>query len=260
MRFFKKLRVREASKLYLLCVALVVTSLPVLGQNVAGVSRRTERYEGGAGDNEVTEAAFRLTSLNPKERRTVAIRICSKERIVIAMATAAANPFQIADKFVNGYAYPPERVVFLRSEDCLSDKDPSISATEIWAIPEGATLPHYVEALTFNQIRLISLGRKPANRGVRDYKAALQKLIDNLRSNPKNFGVAVGYFLDRPSKALQQRMREVRTLLQQSGLPRERYLVHLTCWPDEVSTYPPDSEPRYPDVFVIEMANDSTQK
>ena len=256
MKLIRELRTARASIVELICLTLILLTPSVLGQsNPRQLPQRTERYEGGAGDNEITEAAFRLTGLDLKERERVAIRMCSKEPIVRAMANAPANPFQAADKFVNGYAYLPEKVLFIRSAQCLSRKTPAITATEIWAIPEGASLPGYEEILTSNQVRLVRLGKVPApsNRGVRDYRAAVRELIENLSRNPQNVGVVFGYFLEHPSPALRRRIREVTTSLEQSGLPRQRYLVRLTYWPDEVSTYPPDSEPQYPSVFLVEL-------
>jgi hypothetical protein len=261
MKLSGDLRGTRALKWNLLGLALILLALPVSGQSDARqMPQRTERYERGAGDNEITEAAFRLTGLDPKQRERVSIRVCSKEPIVRAMANAPANPFQIADKFVNGYAYLPEKVLFLRAEDCLSAGKPSITPTEIWAIPEGASLPQHVDVLKSNQIKLVSLGKRPLNRGVRDYKAALRELIENLRGNPHNIGMVFGYFLEHPSLALRGRIREVTRILKLSGLPRERYLVRLTYWPDEVSTYPPDSEPQYPSLFVVEVASAAKQK
>lgn len=254
MRLSIETVVRRALIWKILALGISLLALQALGQsNAEQGPKRAERYEGGASENEITEAAFRLTGLDAKQRDRIAIRVCSKEPIVRAMANASAIAFQIADKFVNGYAYLPDKVLFLRSQDCAATSKPSATPTEIWAVPEGAALPQHVEVLTSNQVKLVSLGKRPLNRGVRDYLPALRELIENLRGNPRNVGMVVGYFLDRPSVALRRRMREVTRLLEQSGLPRERYFVRLTYWPDEVSTYPPDSEPRYPSLFLVEL-------
>lgn len=214
-----------------------------------------KRYDPGAAYNRVTEDVLTLSlSVKAKERAQVAVRVCSKEPLPFALATAGADPFHIAELLTGGYGYTGERVIFLRSEDCLSAKEPLRPAVEIWTIPEGASLPSHVEALKSNQARLVSLGRRTANRGVRDYRNAVGDLIKNLRANPTSRGVVFGYFLERPSPVLQRRLREVTKILEQSGLPSDRYLVRPMGWNDEVSTYPPDSEPRYPSVFVIEVA------
>jgi hypothetical protein len=88
-----------------------------------------------------------------------------------------------------------------------------------------------------------------------DYKVALQKLIRDLRARPTATGVVFGYFLDRPSQVLQRRLREVTRTLVQSGLPPTRYLVRPIVWNDEVSTFPPDKEPGYPSLFLVESTN-----
>ncbi|HEV7903689.1 MAG TPA: hypothetical protein VGO96_07600 [Pyrinomonadaceae bacterium] len=239
-----------------LCLILFLSGLPVSAQSDAGVTARLFiRYEHGAAQHRIAEDLLTLKlSVNSEARAKVAIRVCSKEPMAFALATAGANPFLIADRLVNAYAYSPERVVFLRSEDCLSTDNASEPVTEIWAIPEGGSLPPQVEALGSNQVRLTPLGKEQVNRGTRDYEAALQKLIRRLRANPSSAGVVFGYFLERPSPALQRRLREVARTLERSGLARGRYLVRPKAWDDEVSTYPPDTEPEYPSLFVVEVA------
>lgn len=251
----------KANQYIFLFVIALLPSFQTLARSNAEAARLFIRYESSA--SRANEDVLTLTlSISRKDRATVAVRVCSKEPLPFALATAGADPFRIADLLRGGYAYSPEQVIFLRSEDCLSSKTPSTAATEVWAIPEGAALPKHVEALKSNQIKLVSLGKELSNRGVRDYKTALQELIENLRANPTNVGIVFGYFLERPSSALQRRLHEVTQTFEQSGLPRDRYLVRPKAWNDEVSTYPPDSEPRYPSVFVVKVkkAGDSARK
>lgn len=222
-------------------------------------ARLFARYEQGAGYNRLSEEMLTLTlSVSSRERATVAIRVCSKEPTPFALATAGADPFRVANFLTHSYAYPPQRVVYLRAEDCLSPTDPAV--TEVWAVPQGSPLPPHVEAFTSDQVRLTPLGRVRANRGVRDYRAALRQLIRDLRANPAAVGVVFGYFLERPSPALRGRLREVERTLERSGLAHERYLVRLKAWDDEVSTYPPDSEPKYPSLFVVEIAPEKARR
>lgn len=148
------------------------------------VARLFKRYDSGAAYNRVTEDVLTLSiSVTAKERARVAVRLCSKEPMPFALATAGADPFHIAELLTGGYGYTSERVIFLRSEDCLS-KYPSRPATEIWTIPEGASVPPHVEALKSNQARLVSLGKRAANRGVRDYRRAVGEMIKTLRADP----------------------------------------------------------------------------
>jgi hypothetical protein len=214
-----------------------------------------KRYDRGAAPNRITEDVLTLSlSVKPEERTQVAIRVCSKESLPFALATAGADPFYIADLLTNGYAYPVERVMFLRSEDCLFAKDRSEPITEIWALRDAAQLPTHVEALKGDEVKLVSLGKRQTNRGVCDYRSAVTEMIGKLRLNPAAKGIVFGYFLERPSATLRRRLREVTSMLEQSGLSADRYLVRPMQWNDEVSTYPPDSEPQYPSISIVEVS------
>lgn len=257
------MRLKPYQCLFLLCV-LLLSGLRTAGQsNAEATAKLFKRYEGVAGSNRLVEDVLTLTlSVSSKDRTAVAIRVCSKEPMPFALTTAGADPFRIAELLRDSYGYLPEQIMYLRSKDCLSSGDSAGAVTEVWTIPQGAALPPHVEALTSNQIRRTPLGKEQANRGVRDYKSALQNLIQDLRADPSSVGVIFGYFLERPSPVLRRRLREVTRTLERSGLPRERYLVRSKAWDDEVSTYPPDSEPKYPSLFVVEVAKakDSARK
>lgn len=245
----------KVHKLILSLFAVVLCAISTRSDSQP-VARLFIRYEEGVSYNRINETVVSLHhSMSGEVRAAIAIRVCSQEPIAFALATAAADPFLIAD-FLHGYGYSSDRVIFLRSEDCMSTNQ-LVPATEIWVIPEGASLPSHSEAITSSQIRLSPLGRMSTSRGMRDYKAALSKLVQNLRTNPSSVGLVVGYFLKKPSPTLRQRMDDVTRALEQSGLPRERYLVRLTYWPDEFSVYPPDPEPQYPNISVIELSKGS---
>jgi hypothetical protein len=239
----------------------LISALPAVGQTDHLAKPSLEaRYESGASYYQLTEDAFRIAGLKSSNRDVIAVRICSSEPLLLAMAKGLPTPFIIADAFVNRYAYVPEKVYFIRSDDCPSSKSSSAPAVEVWAVPKGAALPPRVETLTFNQIKVVPLGKIPANRGVRDYRAAVRKLVKDLKENPKSFGVVVGYYLERPSGMLRRRLKDADALLKHSGLPPNRYMVRQQAWADEVSTYPPDTEPRYPNVFLVEMTGDGDEK
>jgi hypothetical protein len=246
----------KAVRYTLPCLLGLVVTFSISGQSdLVPKAVRTARYESGPSYHEITEAAFRLTGLSRDDRETVAIRICSTEPTLLAIASTVPAPFIMADRFVNAYGYRPDKVVFLFSGYCLSSKNLTSPAIEIWAVPKGALLPSHVNALNSDQIRLVTFGKISTNRGVCDYRSAVGKMIKDLADNPESVGVVFGYFLERPSTVLRRRLRQVTRVLRRSGLPPDRYLVRANRWDDEVSTYPPDSEPRYPSVFVVEMAS-----
>ena len=209
-----------------------------------------KRYEHGAAYNRVTEDVLTLTiAVKPADRTKIAIRLCTKQPILFALATAPADPFRIAELLVGAYRFQPQQVIFVRSEDCLP-KDGSRTPVEIWTLVENAALPQHVEALLSSQVRRSLLGKKPVNRGVRDYREATRELIKNLQANPGSRGVVVGYYFKRPSAELKRNLRVVKTLFQRSGLPPERYLIHSMYWNDEYSES--EGEPPYPRVFLLE--------
>ncbi len=245
-----RLKVRQL-ELLLLTLFLSVTPTRSEPQSTA---RMFIRYEQGQDYNRLGESLLALAHpIRTEDKASAAIRLCSQKPLAVALATATADPFLIVDR-LRAYGYPLDRIMFLRSEDCLS-RNQSQSVTEVWTIPEMAPLPSNVEAFKSSQVKLIPLGKDPGRLGMRDYKRALTKLIQRLRANPRSTGIIVGYTLGKTSPALQRRMREVRRTLQQSGIPSERYLVHLMGWPDEYSEHPPDPEARYPNVSVIEFSN-----
>jgi hypothetical protein len=214
------------------------------------------RYEQGQAYTRIDENLQALEHpIRIEDRVSAAIRLCSKKPLAVALATAAADPFLIAN-ILGAFGYPPDRIMFLRSEDCLSH-DESKAATEVWIIPEKGRLPGNVDSFKSSQVKLIPLGRKPGRLGMRDYKTAMSKLIQRLQATPSSTGIVVGYTLGNPSPAILRRTREVRRTLERSGIPIDRYLVHLAGWPDEYSVHPPDPEARYPNVYVIELSKES---
>jgi hypothetical protein len=206
------------------------------------------------------ERTLDLTQDGSVTAETVAVRVCSKESMPVALSTAAMNPFSIAKWLNDVYNHPPERILFLRSEDCLGS-NPKVAATELWTVPKGAALPASVESLKASQVRLEAVGKKDLSaEGARGYKTAVQELTAKLKAKPGATGVVLGYYYKQPSSVMKRRLRAVRELLGQSGLPQDRYCVRLAAWTGERSVDPPDPEPKYPSLFVVEIARDSARR
>jgi hypothetical protein len=234
---------------------LAAAGTPYFAQQTSPQAVLFKRYDRGAGYNRIIEDILTLTIVVKQEdRATVAMRVCSKQPLPLAIFPASADPFQMAELLTDGYAYLPEHVVFLRAEDCLGE-DPLRGITEIWTLSEGASLPAHIEKVVFTDAQRFALGKKPARLeiGVRDYKIALNKLIEELQRNPAARGVVVGLFLKRPSAMLQRRIREVKRTLERSGLPPDRYLVYTDYLHGEASDS--DPEPLYPEIYIIKKAN-----
>src|SRR5438105_4472484 len=85
------------------------------------------------------EAALDLKSHASGPDDMVAIRICSRSPMPLALSKSGISPFYMLP-YLEHYGFTPDRISFLRSEDCLND-DHTITATEFWAVPKGATPP-----------------------------------------------------------------------------------------------------------------------
>ena len=237
--------------LLLLPLVMIIAGPLCLGQQAV----LFKRYDRGGAVNTIIEDTFSLRiDVKPEDKAIVGVRVCSKDPLPFGLVTASADPFFIAEHLVNTYAYTPERLVFLRSEDCV-DKDASRGITEIWTLPQGASLPSHIEKVAFIDARRIALGKKPAFRGVRDYRQALAALIKELQLNPAARGLVVGYYAKsgRVTPMLRRRLNEVTITLKRSGLPSDRYRVYIAHWNDE--TWESEPNPQFPEVYIIKKAD-----
>lgn len=216
-------------------------------------SKLVQRYERGCDDACLQELAIQLGGVYAKgSDDKVVVRFCSKEPLPVAFSTAAAPPKFVASVLTESYGFTSERILFSRSEDCLGI-DPSITATEFWVIPKGGASPPSVEMVNASQIKIDNLGMKGAFGTAKSYRKALQKLPQVLRTRPKSVGIVLGYYYNKPSTTMERRLREVRRRLKQSGAPNSRYFIRQMPWTGERSVDPPDPEPTYPSIFIIEI-------
>lgn len=247
----------QMRQILFLIIGLLLLSGVSLGQvSTKADSMRMRRYEhGGAGFDEITEANYELTRRLDISNDLAALRICSRESLPLALSIAAINPFTVARALNQGYNFSLERILFLRAEDCLGS-DPAIAATELWAVPKGAALPPFVESIKSSQAQLEILEAKHFRaEGTWNYKLAARKLTKKLRATADATGVVVGYYFSQPSPQIKRRLSEVRKMLAQTGLPRDRYSIRSMPWPGERSD-PPEPEPKYPSVFVVRISRD----
>ena len=223
-------------------------------------ARLIRRYERSASQNRVVEDTIEIR-LVPEEtkRRMVAIRVCSTQPLPFVLFRAAIDPFATAKYLEEFYAYAPDKIFLLRSEECRPLQQSEVESAEIWIASTEESLPSSVESLRFDQITLSALGAQPVNRGVRDYQAAAETLIQTLRTNPDSKGVIIGYYLDHPNPMLRKRIQGVERLLKKSGVPAKSYYVLLTKWHEGESSYP-NSEPSYPAVFALQTINGTARK
>jgi hypothetical protein len=138
---------------------VIVTSLflsfvvPSLGQNRTEIEAQMVRapFAGGDALHAIQEVALDLKAQAGAEDR-VAVRVCSKEKLPMALVTAAASPFVLREH-LEQQGIDGQRILFLRSEDCLA-RDPSIAVTEFWVVPKGAEPPASVESIRSDQAQM----------------------------------------------------------------------------------------------------------
>ena len=239
----------------LFIIGLLVSSDFSPGQIGKPEGVQVRRYErGGSGFDAITEANYELTRRLDTSNDFAVVRICSKEPMPLALSVAVMNPFTVARALNQGYNFARERILFLRSEDCLGS-DSSVAATELWAVPKGAALPAFVESIKSSQAQLETVGAKTLlAKGTRNYRLAVKALTSKVRTAPQAIGVVVGYYFEQPSPQLKRRISSAQRILEQSGLPRDRYSVRLMPWPGERSIDPAEPEPKYPSIFVVKIA------
>lgn len=243
-----------------LMIALILSSgiSPTGQESIQSGARLVHRYERRCGYSCLQELAIALGGGGAKKSSsTVAIRFCSKESLPLALSTAAASPAYLISILTDSYGYTPERILFLRSEGCLGPAS-AVTATEFWEIPQGAALPTSVETVRSSQVRVDSLGMEGLIGNARNYKAALQKLPDRLRANPDAVGIVLGYYYKQPSRVMKRRLREVQRTLEKNGLSEDRYSVRLARWTGEYGD--DDPEPKYPRLFVVEVARGTARR
>src|SRR2546429_2119485 len=125
-------RVHAMRQTLFLIIGLLLSSGVSLGQGGKPEAVQVRRYERtGSGFDAITEANYELTRIAGKPDDIAVVRICSREPMPLALSIAAMNPFTVARALNQGYNFALKRILFLRSENCLSS-DTAVAATELW--------------------------------------------------------------------------------------------------------------------------------
>ncbi len=210
-----------------------------------------KRYKTLTSLHRIGEDIFNLSFIEQSRRDKIAIRLCSKNVLPYSLLDATADPFAVADKLL-GYAYPPSNLFYLFSKECAENGNKQ-AITEIWTMPQNASFPLYEQAIEVNRVSFVPMGNNISNRGMKDYKYALNKLVKELQKDPEALGVIWGYYLENLSSSLKNRIKESSSLLKRKNIEMNRYITLFKQWNDEVSTYPPDKEPIYPNIYLLKI-------
>ncbi len=267
---------RAISFILLLCLLLCL-GVPLSGQQTS----KSEswiirgRFSGGDGSHFTQEVGLIYGDHKDEPDTLAAIRVCSKNRFPQALFTSALNPIAMQQFLADFYNYSPDRVRFLRSEDCLGPRNlPDV--VEPWIVPKGAVMPAAVESIKSCQVdfELIPSGESHLASGfgftediktLSGYRAALRKLISKLKERPKATGIVLGgYFVDvsdrvssrrynRVRVLMRRRIDEARKMFERSGLSSDRYFLRLQPWVTAACDYGCEPQPKFPHLSIVEI-------
>lgn len=234
-------------------VELFPTSLP-RQKAVQNKAQLAYRFEEKVGRYRLDESLVSIADSIKDPGYRFALRICSKESLQESIAIAAVPPLSAYNFLVEAEGYDPERILLLRSEDCLSSNTIN-AATELWIVPQGAAPPSSVQSFKSCQVTLRSMLSQGLGKSARDYRNALRQLVPALHKRPQALGVVTGFYYTRrrrPLVTVKHSLHEARKVLKHSGIASDRYLVRLEPWNEEWS--PQFPEPSYPAVYIIEVS------
>ena len=242
----------------LIAVPLVLSVVILVhGQGATKIEARMVRgaFVGGDALHAIQEVALDLKAQATGPEDRVAVRVCSKEKLPIALLTATASPFVLREHLEH-HGIEAQRILFLRSEDCLGG-DPSIAVTEFWVVPKGAEPPASVESIRADraQAQLVRAADEVKTR--QDYADALQELLSKVSKRPEAVAVVVGLYYERPSALLVNNLRRARTVLLSGQGHASRVYVHTvrTSGIREGD----EREPNYPNLYVFTAEPDAAQ-
>jgi hypothetical protein len=213
-------------------------------------------FVGGDATHAIQEAALDLKEYASGANDTIAIRVCSKEPMPVALSTATASPFIILE-YLEHYGFSRDRILFLRSEECLMT-NPSVALTEFWALPQGAAPPPSVETIRSSGVRFEVVRTGDTIKNARSYHAALKVFVAKLCAKSDVAGVVVGSYYKHPSRTLEKNLLVAKMMLERSGVPADQFYIRTS--PNSGVHEHNESEPNYPNLFIIEMARDSPLK
>jgi hypothetical protein len=188
----------------------------------------------------------------------IAMRICSREPLPLAMFLAGVSPTgrgeSIAKEGLNGRVFfPRDRIMILHSPDCPVTHPPYVPL-EFWGVPRGATLPPSVESVKLCQVRVEGVDSDEPVSNLRAYRASLREILAKVLENPEAVAIVRGEYNVRPSASMRRALKEAERFFGRSGLPRNRYFVRLKPSAYNNPAYNPEPEPNYPTVVAVRIA------
>ena len=118
----------------LISVSLLISCAALFGQNrkLPGARLVSTFYKGDF-LHANNEAALDLREFANMPGDRIAVRICSKEPLAVAITIASGRPLLLASNLIN-HGYSGKNILFLRAARCETS-DPNIAVTQFWAVP-----------------------------------------------------------------------------------------------------------------------------
>jgi hypothetical protein len=242
----------------LIAIMLVLSAVIVVhGQAASKIEARMVRgaFAGGDVQHAIQEVALDLKAQATGAGDRVAVRVCSKEKLPVALLTATASPF-VLRQHLEHQGIEAQRILFLRAEDCLA-RDPSLAVTEFWVVPKGAEPPASVESITADRVQAQILRASQTIKSPADYRNALEQLISEVSNRPEAVAVVVGSYYKRPGPALVNNLKKARTVLLAGQGQASRVYVSTAPVPGIHEGY--EREPKYPDLLVFTTEPEAAQ-
>lgn len=188
----------------------------------------------------------------------IAMRICSREPLPLAMFLAVVSPIgrgeSVAKDGLNGRVFfTRDRIMILRSPDCPVTHPPYVPL-EFWGVPRGAALPPSVESAKLCQVRVEGVDSDEPIRSLQAYRASLREILAKVRANPEAVAIVRGEYNVRPSASMKRALREAERFFERSGLPGNKYYVRMKPSAYYDPDYDREPEPKYPSVVAVRIA------
>jgi hypothetical protein len=240
--------------LALILILFSISSFPALQTTQPQAKLVRKAFKRGDFIAVAQEAALDLKAYANGSSDMVAIRVCSKSPLPLALTQSLISPLYMLS-YLEHYGFSQERILFLRSVDCLSD-DPTITTTEFWAIPQGASLPPSVETIKSCQAKSQLVGTESPIKSEQVFRQTLQEFTVKLRLSSKALGVVTGYYYQSPNTIMKRKIRDTKRFMERKGISRDRYFINLQIWPGENDVDSTKTEPMYPELEIIEIFKD----
>ncbi|HEY5883245.1 MAG TPA: hypothetical protein VIT88_01080 [Pyrinomonadaceae bacterium] len=210
-------------------------------------------FEGGDALHAIQEVALDLKAHAAGIGDRVAIRVCSKEKMPVALLAATASPFLLREHLEH-HGLQSRLIFYLRSEDCLA-QDPSTVVTEFWVAPYGADLPASVESIRSDYVQVQEVRSAGSIKTANAFNAALRDVIQRARNRTDVVAVVIGSYYAQPSAALKRNLETAKRVLERNDVQANRVFVHAAPF----SGVPNGEkwEPTYPSLFVFGSGRDA---